>query len=151
MQIGELAKRAACTLETIRFYEREGLLPRPERTGGNYRRYSAVDVDRLAFIRKCRSLGMPLAEIQALLGCRGRPDTDCRVVNALVDRQIARIAEQIGALKSLERQLIEIRQTCDERQNPEHRAGACGIIRSLGEAVNAMGAHGRQARNAASP
>lgn len=136
MRIGELAKQAACTVETIRFYEREGLLPRPERTGGNYRRYSAVDVDRLVFIRKCRSLGMPLAETQVLLGCRGRPDADCRVVNDLVDRHIARIARQIGSLKSLERQLLHIRQACDERQNPDYRASACGVIQSLGEEVN---------------
>lgn len=133
MRIGELATRTACTVETIRFYERQGLLPRAERSGGNYRLYTAEDATRLAFIRKCRSLGMPLAEIRTLLGCRGRPDSDCRVVMALIDRRITHISEQIGALKSLERQLLEIRQGCDERRNPEQRAGACGIIQSLGE------------------
>ena len=73
MRIGELAKQAACTVETIRFYEREGLLPRPTRSGGNYRLYSAEDAERLAFIRNCRSLGMALAEIRVLLGFGARP------------------------------------------------------------------------------
>lgn len=148
MKIGQLAKRAACKVETVRFYEREGLLPRPERSSGNYRLYTAEDAARLVFIRNCRSLGMALAEIRVLLGCRGEPDTDCRAVFALLDRQILRIAQQVDALQHLERQLRDIRQMCNDRQNPEHRAGFCGIIRRLGEAVNAAGAHGQQARNA---
>jgi Cd(II)/Pb(II)-responsive transcriptional regulator len=151
MKIGELAKRGVCKVETVRFYEREGLLPRPERSSGNYRLYTAEDAARLVFIRNCRSLGMALAEIRVLLGCRGEPETDCRAVFALLDLQILRIAQQVDALQHLQRQLRDIRQMCDDRQNPEHRAGACGIIGRLGEAVNAVGAHGRQARNAASP
>ncbi len=148
MKIGQLAKRAACKVETVRFYEREGLLPRPERSNGNYRLYTAEDAARLVFIRNCRSLGMALAEIRVLLGCRGEPDTDCRAVFALLDLQILRIAQQVDALQYVERQLRDIRQMCNDRQNPEHRAGSCGIIRSLGEAVNAVDAHGQQARNA---
>jgi Cd(II)/Pb(II)-responsive transcriptional regulator len=144
MRIGELAKRAACTVETIRFYEREGLLPWPARSGGNYRLYSAEDAERLAFIRNCRSLGMALAEIRVLLGCRGMPDTDCREVNVLLDRHILRLAQQIGALKNLDRQLRDIRQLCNDLQNPEHRAGACGIIRILGEAVNPARTEGKE-------
>ncbi len=136
MKIGELARRAACRVETVRFYEREGLLPRPERSSGNYRLYTAEDAARLVFIRNCRSLGMALAEIRVLLGCRGEPDTDCRAVLALLDLQILRVAQQVDALQHLQRQLRDIRQMCDDRQNPEHRAGACGIIRILGEAVN---------------
>jgi Cd(II)/Pb(II)-responsive transcriptional regulator len=136
MRIGELAKRAVCTVETIRFYERAGLLPRPARSGGNYRLFSAEDAERLAFIRNCRSLGMALAEIRVLLGCRGTPDTDCREVNALLDLHILRLEQQINSLKDLDRQLHEIRQLCNDRHNPEHRAGACGIIRILGEAVD---------------
>jgi Cd(II)/Pb(II)-responsive transcriptional regulator len=146
MKIGQLAKRGGCKVETVRFYEQEGLLPRPERSSGNYRLYTAEDAARLVFIRNCRSLGMALAEIRVLLGCRGEPDTDCRAVLALLDLQILRIAQQVDALQHLQRQLRDIRQMCDDRQNPEHRAGACGIIRNLGETVN-----GRQVRNAASP
>ena len=147
MKIGELAKRGVCKVETVRFYEREGLLPRPERSSGIYRLYTAEDAARLVFIRNCRSLGMGLAEIRVLLGCRGEPETDCRAVFALLDLQILRIAQQVDALQHLERQLRDIRQMCNDRQNPDHRAGSCGIISSLGEAVNAVGAHGQQARN----
>jgi len=146
MKIGELAKRGACKVETVRFYEREGLLPRPERSSGNYRLYTAEDAARLVFIRNCRSLGMALAEIRVLLGCRGELDTDCRAVLALLDLQILRVAQQVDALQHLQQQLRDIRQMCDDRQNPEHRAGDCGIIKNLGKAVN-----GRQARNATSP
>ncbi len=147
MRIGELAKRTACTVETIRFYEREGLLPRPARSGGNYRLYSAEDAERLAFIRNCRSLGMALAEIRVLLDCRGTPDADWREVIALLDLHILRIAQQISALEDLHRQLRAIRQLCNDRLNPEHRAGACGIIRILGEAVDPGRAEGKEGRS----
>lgn len=134
MRIGELAKREACSVETIRFYEREGLLPRPARSGGNYRLYSVADAECLAFIRNCRSLGMALAEILVLLGCRDTPDTDCREVNALLDAHILRVQQQIRTLRDLGRKLREIRQLCNDRQNPECRACACGIIRMLDRA-----------------
>lgn len=133
MKIGELAKRAGCKIETIRFYEREGLLPQPVRSSGNYRLYTAEDTARLVFIRNCRSLGMALPEIRVLLGCRGKPDTDCCEVLALLDLQILRVSQQVDALQRLERKLRDIRQMCNDRQNPQHRAGACGIIRNLDE------------------
>ncbi|MCA0342068.1 MAG: Cd(II)/Pb(II)-responsive transcriptional regulator [Proteobacteria bacterium] len=139
MKIGELAKRAGCKVETVRFYEREGLLPQPERSSGNFRVYTAEDVARLVFIRNCRSLGMALPEIRVLLDCRSEPNTDCRGVLALLDLQIRRVAHQVDALRRLERQLRGIRQMCNDRQNPEHRASACGIIRILDEPTHRLG------------
>lgn len=133
MRIGQLARRAACTVEAIRFYERAGLLPQPGRSGGNYRTYSSEDANRLVFIRNCRALGIPVADIRVLLGCRGIPDADCAHVNALVDMHIRRLEEQIRSLKELDRQLRTIRQLCDDSRNPEHRAGTCGIIEILGK------------------
>ncbi len=74
MKIGELARKAGCQVVTIRYYEKEGLLGSPERTGSNYRIYSDEDLDRLRFIRHCRLHGMTLAEIRVLLAVREHPN-----------------------------------------------------------------------------
>ena len=73
MRIGELAKAAETQVETIRYYEREALLPQPERTDGNYRVYGPEHVERLLFIRYCRGLDMTLDEIRALLRMKDAP------------------------------------------------------------------------------
>lgn len=135
MQIGQLAKRSGCKVETIRFYERERLLPNPPRSAGNYRVFSAEDEERLIFIRNCRSLGMALGEIRALLQFRDAPEADCRDVNTLLDRHILRLEQQIACLGTLDHQLRDIRQRCNDRLNPKHQASACGIIKTLGRAV----------------
>ena len=70
IRIGDLAKRSGCEVVTIRYYEKEGLLPKPARSGGNFRLYSDVHIERLQFIRHCRSLDMTLSEIRILLGLR---------------------------------------------------------------------------------
>ncbi|MFO1378776.1 MAG: MerR family transcriptional regulator [Chitinivorax sp.] len=72
MKIGELAQQAGCSVETIRYYEREGLLPLPGRTSGNYRHYDAAQLERLQLIRRCRTLDMTHDEIRTLLGYRDR-------------------------------------------------------------------------------
>ena len=83
LKIGELAKRTGCLVETIRYYEREGLLLEPARSEGNYRLYTDIHVERLQFIRHCRVLDMTLEEIRNLLRFRDAPDENCREVNAL--------------------------------------------------------------------
>jgi DNA-binding transcriptional MerR regulator len=80
LQIGELAKRTGCLVETIRYYEREGLLPTLFRSKGNYRLFSDIHVERLRFIRHCRSLDMTLKEIRTLLRFRDTPDENCSEV-----------------------------------------------------------------------
>uniref|UniRef100_UPI000B0AB3A2 MerR family transcriptional regulator n=2 Tax=Pseudomonadota TaxID=1224 RepID=UPI000B0AB3A2 len=67
LQIGELAKRTACPVVTIRYYEREGLLPQARRSQGNFRLYGEAHVERLQFILRCRSLDMPLSDVRTLL------------------------------------------------------------------------------------
>ena len=89
MKIGELAARAGCDVQTIRFYEREGLLEAPERESSGYRRYAARHLARLHFIRHCRSLDIPLSEVRQLLAFAEAPDQCCAEVNALLDDQIA--------------------------------------------------------------
>ena len=77
VKIGELAKRTECPVETIRYYEREGLLPPAARSESNYRQYGDVHIERLQFIRHCRSLDMTLDEIQRLLSFRDAPEKNC--------------------------------------------------------------------------
>lgn len=88
MKIGELAKRTGCPVETIRYYEREGLLPEPARSEGNYRQYTLAHVERLSFIRHCRSLDMTQEEIRTLLALRDRPEADCGTANRLIDEHL---------------------------------------------------------------
>ena len=88
MRIGELADMTQTQVETIRFYEREGLLREPPRTGGNYRDYGQEHLERLAFIRHCRSLDMTLDEIRALLRFQDAPRENCHAVNEVLDQHI---------------------------------------------------------------
>ena len=84
MKIGELAKVTGTKAETIRYYEKIGLLRPPERTGGNYRDYGTEDQERLAFIRHARGLGFDIADIRSLLELAGRPDQDCGEADRIV-------------------------------------------------------------------
>ena len=128
MRIGDLAQATLCPVETIRYYEREGLLPVPARTGGNYRLYGTQHVERLRFIRNCRSLDMTHDEIRTLLAFRDGPEDMCDEVNALLDEHIGHVARRIGELKSLERQLKQLRSKCHDIRAVRD----CGIMQSLG-------------------
>jgi len=125
MKIGDLAKAAKTQTETIRYYEREGLLPAPARTESNYRSYGQEHLARLAFIRACRSLDMTLDEIRSLLRFKEAPAENCGAVDELLDAHIGHVAERIKELKALQTELKELRAQCDA-------AGAsCGILDSL--------------------
>ena len=89
MRIGELAESTGTAVETIRFYEREGLVPAAQRADNNYRVYTAAHAERLAFIRHCRNLDMTLDEIRTLLRLRDAPSQDCGEVNALLTDVVA--------------------------------------------------------------
>ncbi len=127
MKIGELAAATGTPVETIRFYEREGLLPEPARTGSNYRRYDAAQVPRVAFIRRCRSLDMALDEIRVLLRFRDRPGEDCGAVDAVLDQHIGHVAERVRELQALESQLRELRARCSAAGS----GSECGILETL--------------------
>lgn len=127
MKIGQLAAATDTPVETIRYYEREGLLPAAPRTESNYRDYDAAHVERLSFIRHCRSLDMALDEIRALLRLKDAPDGDCSGVNAVLDAHIGHVAQRIRELRALERQLRELRAQC---RSPDP-AGECGILKGL--------------------
>jgi Cd(II)/Pb(II)-responsive transcriptional regulator len=101
LTIGALAQRMQCQTETIRFYEREGLLPPPARSGGNYRLYGEPHLERLGFVRRCRSLDMTLDEIRLLLQLRDKPAQNCREVNAVLDEHIQHVAARIAQLRRM--------------------------------------------------
>lgn len=129
MKIGELAERTRCPAETIRYYERIGLLAPPQRAANNYRSYGERHAERLQFIRHCRALDMGLDEIRTLLDARDQPEGDCTDVNALLDRHIEQVAGKIAELTALERQLKQLRGCCVATQAPQ----ACGILHALSE------------------
>lgn len=135
LKIGELARRTGCPVETIRYYERDGLLAAPARSAGNYRLYDARHVEQLSFIRRCRSLDMTLGEIRALLRFRDRPEDDCEAVNALLDAHIGHVARRITELERLEKQLRELRQQCGTAR----QAKDCGILNGLAKPVAKVG------------
>lgn len=127
MKIGELATLADCPVQTIRYYEREGLLPPPARSDGNYRLYSPEHSERLTFIRNCRSLDMTLNEIRGLLNLRDHPQEDCASVNQLIDAHIQHVQARVASLQTLQEQLLELRQRCAAAQEVEH----CPILQQL--------------------
>lgn len=127
MKIGELAHASGTPAETIRFYEREGLLSTPERTEGNYRIYTEVHADRLGFIRQCRNLDMTLDEVRVLLRFKDAPQADCSEVNALLDEHIGHVAMRIHELRTLEKTL---RALCTQCVSP-HAAMDCGILQGI--------------------
>jgi Cd(II)/Pb(II)-responsive transcriptional regulator len=128
LKIGELATRTDCLVETIRYYEREGLLLEPARTEGNYRLYTETHVERLQFIRHCRSLDMTLEEIRNLLRFRDRPNENCSQVDALLDEHIEHVATRIKELKLLQKSLRGLRSLCQKAQATKD----CRILQSLG-------------------
>lgn len=128
-KIGELAERSGCLVETVRYYERIGLLPEPVRAANNYRAYSDEHAERLQFIRHCRALDMSIDEIRELVEIRSRPESTCTGVNELLDRHIGHITERIEALRALEVQLRHLRSCCDSVST----SSDCGILQALDE------------------
>ncbi len=127
MRIGELARQANCRTETIRYYEKEGLLPLPVRHANSYRVYGLAHLERLAFIRHCRALDMPLADVKRLLTFVDRPKADCGDVNHLIDEQLARARARLKSMRALEKQLAMLRKRCAAG----HAAAECGILHEL--------------------
>ncbi len=137
LKIGELAKQTGSQVATIRYYEREGLLPVPGRSEGNYRLYGAMHVERLKFIRHCRSLDMTLDEIRSLLTFRDTPEESCNQVNLLLDRHIEHVGQRIRELQALQKQLKALRSTCHSAQ----AAKDCEILQTLATPNSGVPAH----------
>lgn len=135
IRIGELARRTGCAVVTIRYYETEGLLPPPVRSGGNYRLYDDALIERLQFIRHCRSLDMTLAEIRTLLSYRETPLQDCGEVTELLDKHIQQVEVRVEALLQLKGHLLALRKKCDGAR----AAASCGILQGLSDSACHIG------------
>jgi len=127
MRIGDLAQATGVDIETIRYYEKAGLLPKPGREANGYRDYRQDHLERLAFIRHCRALDMPLESIRRLLDFVAHPEAECGDINRLIDEQLMRVRARLNSLIALENQLTVLRARCGEN----HAAGECGILHEL--------------------
>lgn len=127
MRIGELGRATGVDVETIRYYEKAGLLPAPVRHANGYRNYGDKHLERLAFIRHCRALDLPLVEIARLLELLSQPSAACGDVDLLIECQLVRVRNRIRSLRALERQLSALRSCCAAPQT----AAECGILREL--------------------
>ena len=131
MRIGDLAESTGTAIETIRFYEREGLIPAARRAENNYRMYTPAHAERLGFIRQCRNLDMTLDEIRTLLRLRDAPMQDCGEVNALLDEHIGHVSHRIRELRTLQKDLKALRARC----GTPHPIEQCGILNELDTAA----------------
>ena len=131
MQIKDLSRATGVDVETIRYYEKQGLLPEPARRDNGYRDYAAQHLERLSFIRHCRALDMPLADVNRLLGFVDTPGVDCSDVDLLVDGQLARVRARLKSMRALEKQLLQLRARCSGIHE-----GHCGILDELVSAAH---------------
>jgi DNA-binding transcriptional MerR regulator len=130
LSVGQLASRASVRADTIRFYERTGLLPRPDRTEGDHRRYGPADVDRLLFIRGAQRLGLRLAEIRELIAVRDTGSCPCRPAEVLLREHLDETDREIARLTALRAQLTGM---LDGLSGPEECPGPVpGTWRSAG-------------------
>jgi len=132
MRIGELGNSVNVGIETIRYYEKIGLLPEPGRSPNGYRTYTSVHLERLGFIRHCRMLDIPISEIKFILDfSQSTLNMDCREINQLIDKQLTRVRTRLVSMKRLEKQLLALRACCEE----EHAVRECGILHELESAA----------------
>jgi DNA-binding transcriptional MerR regulator len=110
--IGELGKLTETKIETVRYYERIGLLPVPARTSGNYRVYSKDQVGRLSFVRRARDLGFTIDEVRELLSLSDQKDRSCEAVDAIARQHLADVDRKIADLTALRRELDSIIGQC---------------------------------------
>lgn len=108
LTIGTLAKQSGVNLETIRFYERSGLLPAPQRSAAGYRHYQEMDVRRLRFIRRGRELGFSLEEIRSLLDLAAHPESPCASADQMVREHLDTIEARIRDLQNMQAELYKI-------------------------------------------
>lgn len=123
--IGELSRRTGCNIETIRYYERIGLLPDALRRG-RYRIYGPGDVGRLSFVRRARELGFTLEEIRALLGIATSGQVSCAEARSIAASHLVSVRARLADLRKMERVLASTVRACDTDDHP-----GCPLIDTL--------------------
>lgn len=126
LTIGALSAETGCKVETIRYYERIGLVRAPPRTAGGHRVYDRTDARRLGFIRRARELGFSLDDIRALLGLVDGADYSCAEVRALTVEHLGQVKAKIRDLRTIAGVLEDMAQRCDGGETPD-----CPIIEAL--------------------
>ncbi len=126
LPIGALAKRTRCNIDTIRFYEKIGMLPKPARTEGGQRAYSPALVERLAFVRRTRELGFTLDEVRALLRLVDQRDGSCDEVRAVAREHLADVKAKIADLRAMQAALVDLIAKCDAGNGTD-----CPLIEAL--------------------
>lgn len=127
MKIGELAKITNCSIQAIRYYEKEKLLHSIQRSEGNFRLYNEAAVEQLGFIKLCRNLNLSLSEIRQLIALKRSPNAQCDEVNLMMEKHIHQVETRISELIQLREQLVSLRDCCTDERTVEH----CGILKSL--------------------
>jgi DNA-binding transcriptional MerR regulator len=128
LTIGALARRADTKVETVRYYERIGLLPAPLRSAGNQRVYGKAAADRLAFIRHARELGFPLDAVRELLQLADQPDRSCAGADQIAARHLQAVRLKIARLRALEAELERMLVAC-----AHERIATCRVIEVLAD------------------
>jgi MerR family mercuric resistance operon transcriptional regulator len=123
--IGEAARRSGVPVETIRYYERAGILPGPQRSESGHRVYDAAGIARLRLIKRCRDLGFSLSDAQGLLALSENNAASCTEVEVIAKDHLAEVRRKISDLRDLEGALAELIRDCAEG-NP-----ACPVLRAL--------------------
>ena len=130
MTIGQLAKATGTAVETVRYYEKIGLLPKVARTSGNYRSYGSGEADRLGFIRRARDLGFSIEQVRALLSLADERDRECSDVDRLAKQHLAEVERKIAGLMALRRELSSLIEQCESGTVAE-----CRILKALGSSA----------------
>lgn len=133
LTIGDLARRTGCSIDTIRYYERIDLMPKVERTEGGHRLYDSGHIQRLAFIRRSRMLGLSLDQVRQILGGIDHNACNCEEVRSLLVRCAAEVRNQIDELQKIERNLRTMVEGCGDAD-----LANCRIIESMLAGEGAM-------------
>jgi len=131
LRSGELARTAGTSPDTIRHYERLGLLPKPTRTANGYRQYPASALDRVLLIRRALVVGFTLPELQSILKTRDRGGAPCSEVQAMAKAKLLKIEEQLAALSSLHGHLTKLVENWDARLSQAKDGERVGLLESL--------------------
>lgn len=128
MRIKKLADATGVDVDTIRYYEKQGLLPEPARQDNGYRDYASTHLERLAFIRHCRALEMPLVDIRRLLSALDAPSEPHPDVDKLVQEQLEKVRARLQSMRALEKQLLQLQASCGRCRD---EGTDCGILKEL--------------------
>ncbi|GEA07347.1 MerR family transcriptional regulator [Alteromonas sp. KUL42] len=127
MKIGQLSKASGCSIQSIRYYEKEGLLKSPSRSEGNFRLYDEKALKELVFVKHCRSLDIPLTDIKTLIELKHRPEESCSSINSLIANQLDLVSKRIEDLRALKLELQVMKKAC----STENTVEKCGIMKTL--------------------